>query len=269
MNFSHLLIKPGSAVDLAKYDPADKTGVPANKAERVAMLAVLSNEIDALQDRLYASQRHKVLVVLQGMDTAGKDGTIRHVFSAVDPLGVRAVSFRTPAGEELEHDYLWRVHRQTPRTGEIVIFNRSHYEDVLIVRVHHRIDAAECTRRLQQIYEFEHMLADNGTRIVKFFLNISRDEQRRRLQERLDNPDKQWKFNPGDLEERKYWKDYQTAYADAMHATSTSWAPWYVIPADSKSTRNLIISTILRDMLAALKMKYPKPAQDFSHLRIE
>jgi PPK2 family polyphosphate:nucleotide phosphotransferase len=269
MNFSKLRIPPDSTVDLSKYDPADKAGAPGNKAERLAQLAKISAEIDALQDRLYAGQQHKVLVVLQGMDTSGKDGTIRHVFSAVDPLGVRAVSFRAPVGEELAHDYLWRVHRQVPQKGEIAIFNRSHYEDVLVVRVHRWIDAGECAKRMRQIGEFERMLADTGTHIVKFFLNISKDEQRRRLQERIDQPDKQWKFNPGDLEERKYWKDYMAAYADALGATSTDFAPWYVIPSDSKSTRNLLISTILRDLLTDLKMTYPKAAQDYSNVVVE
>ena len=269
MNYSKLLIKPDSKVDLADHDPGDKSDVPARKSERLARLAELSAEIDALQDLLYAGQQHQVLVVLQGMDTSGKDGTIRQVFGAVDPLGVRAVGFRAPAGEELAHDYLWRVHRQMPCKGEIVIFNRSHYEDVLIVRVQRWIDATECTRRLRQIYEFERMLAENGTRIVKFFLHLSKDEQRRRLQERVDEPQKRWKFNPGDLEARKHWQDYMAAYTDALRATSTPWAPWYVVPADSKSTRNLLISTILRDLLAALKMKYPQPPQDYSHLVIE
>jgi len=269
MNHSKFRIKPGAKVDLAKRDPADKSAVPGNKAERLTKLAELSNRIDALQDLLYAEKKQKVLVVLQGMDTAGKDGTIRHVFNSVDPLGVRAVSFRAPAGEELEHDFLWRVHRQVPRLGEVAIFNRSHYEDVLIVRVHEWIDMDECKRRYQHINDFERMLAENGMTILKFFLHISRDEQKRRLQERIDDPDKHWKFNPGDLRERKLWDDYMKAYEDALEATSTDCANWYVVPSDSKSTRNLIISSILIEQLEALKMKYPKPAEDYSGIVVE
>lgn len=269
MDLKKLLIKPDSTVDLADYDPKDRAGAPADKAERLTRLALISAEIDVLQDCLFAGQQHKLLIVLQGMDTSGKDGTIRSVFQAVDPLGVRAVNFRAPAGEELGYDYLWRIHRQVPRTGEIVIFNRSHYEDVLVVRVHRRIDADACTQRLREICDFERMLADNGTHLVKFFLHISKDEQRQRLQARLDEPDKRWKFNPGDLEERKHWEDYMAAYADALGATSKPWAPWYVIPSDSKSTRNLLISSILRERLADLKMSYPQPAQDYSGWVVE
>jgi PPK2 family polyphosphate:nucleotide phosphotransferase len=264
MNYNKFRIKPGTQVNLAKRDPADKSAVPAGKAERLAWLAELAPRIDVLQDLLYAERRHKVLVVLQGMDTAGKDGTIRHVFSAVDPLGVRAVSFRAPVGEELEHDFLWRVHRQVPRLGEIVIFNRSHYEDVLIVRVHKWIAMDECKRRYEYINGFERTLAENGMTILKFFLHISQDEQRQRLQERIDAPNKHWKFNPGDLQERKHWDEYMQAYEDALEATSTDCAPWYIVPSDSKSTRNLIVSSILIEHLEALKMQYPRPAEDYT-----
>lgn len=269
MNFSKFRIKPGSKVGLAKRDPADKSGVPSAKAERLAKLTEMAPRIDALQDVLYAQRKHKVLIALQGMDTSGKDGTIRHVFSEVDPLGVRAIGFKAPVGEELEHDFLWRVHRQVPRVGEIVIFNRSHYEDVLIVRVHKWIDMAECKRRYEDIRGFERILAENGMTILKFFLHISKDEQRRRLQERIDDPDKHWKFNPGDLEERKRWDDYMEAYEDALEATSTDYAPWYVVPSDSKSSRNLIVSSILIDELEALKMKYPQPEQDYTGIVVK
>jgi PPK2 family polyphosphate:nucleotide phosphotransferase len=269
MNHSKFRIKPGSKADLAKRDPADKSAVPSGKAERVAKLAEVAPRINVLQDLLYAEHKHKVLIVMQGMDTAGKDGTIRHVFSAVDPLGVRAISFRAPVGEELEHDFLWRIHRQVPRSGEMVIFNRSHYEDVLIVRVHKWIDMDECKRRYQHIGGFERSLAENGMTILKFFLHISKDEQKRRLQERIDDPDKHWKFNPGDLKERLYWDEYMRAYEDTIEATSTEWAPWYIVPADSKSTRNLIISSILIEHLEALKMKYPQPKEDYAGLKVE
>ncbi len=269
MNLSKFLVKPGSRADLAERDPGDKSGVPAKKEDRLRLLSQLAENLDELQDLLYAERRHKLLVVLQGMDTAGKDGTIRHVFGAVDPLGVRAISFRAPVGEELDHDYLWRVHRQVPGKGEIVIFNRSHYEDVLIVRVRSWIDMAECKRRYQQIGEFERMLAETGTTILKFFLFISKEEQRARLQQRIDDPTKRWKFNPGDLAERKRWDDYMDAYEDAVEATSTSWAPWYIVPSDSKSTRNLIVSSVLIDTLQGLGMKYPTPTEKLEGIVVE
>jgi PPK2 family polyphosphate:nucleotide phosphotransferase len=269
MDLPKLLVKPGTRVDLSKRDPGAKNGVPAAKAERMQQLADLATRVDALQDLLYAQNQHKLLVVLQGMDTSGKDGTIRHVFGEVDPLGVRAISFRAPVGEELEHDFLWRVHRQTPRRGEMVIFNRSHYEDVLVTRVHEWIDLDECRRRYEHINAFERVLADNGTSILKFFLHISKDEQKRRLQARIDDPAKRWKFNPRDLEERKLWDRYMHAYEDALSATSTGRAPWYVVPSDSKSTRNLIVSSILVRTLEAMKMDYPQPAQDVSGIVVE
>jgi PPK2 family polyphosphate:nucleotide phosphotransferase len=264
MNFNRFRVKPGARVDLAKRDPADKTGVPADKDDRLRRLAELAQRVDALQDLLYAERKHKILIVLQGMDTSGKDGTIRHVFSEVDPLGVRAVSFRAPVGEELEHAYLWRIHRQTPGRGEMVIFNRSHYEDVLVPRLDANIDLAECKRRYRQINDFERMLGENGTTLLKFFLHISKAEQRTRLQERIDKPEKRWKFNPRDLKERARWDDYMKAYEDAIEATSTDWASWYVVPSDSKSTRNLIVSSILVETLEQLKMAYPQPAEDYS-----
>jgi PPK2 family polyphosphate:nucleotide phosphotransferase len=269
MDLQKFRVKPGTRVDLSKRDPAARDGVPAAKEQRTQLLAELAPKVDALQDRLYAQNRHKLLVVLQGMDTAGKDGTIRHVFGEVDPLGVRAVGFRAPVGEELEHDFLWRVHRQVPRRGEIVIFNRSHYEDVLVTRVHKWIDLDECKRRYAHINGFERTLAENGMTILKFFLHISKDEQKGRLQARIDDPDKRWKFNPRDLEERKLWDQYMHAYEDALSATSTEHAPWYIVPSNSKSTRNVIVSCVLIQVLEALRMQYPQPAGDFSKLVVE
>ncbi len=259
MNNSKYRIDPGAKVNLKDWNAGDKSAIPGTKEGGAVLLAQMSKEIDRLQDLLFAQGKHSVLMVLQGMDTSGKDGVIRHVFSEVDPLGVRAVSFKAPTSTELAHDYLWRVHREMPAKGEIVVFNRSHYEDVLIVRVHKWITEEVCKQRYRQINEFERALKDNGTLILKFFLHISKDEQKKRLQERLDNPEKQWKFNPKDLEERKLWSGYMGAYEDALRATSTEWASWYIVPADSKTNRSIIISSILKDALSDLKMSYPKP----------
>jgi PPK2 family polyphosphate:nucleotide phosphotransferase len=269
MDLLKFRVKPGSRVELSKWDPAARDGVPSDKDERVALLGQLAPRLNALQDVLYAQNQHKVLVVLQGMDTSGKDGTIRHVFSNVDPLGVRAVGFRAPVGEELEHDFLWRIHRQVPRSGEMVIFNRSHYEDVLITRVHQWIDLEECRRRYGHIRNFERLLVESGATVLKFFLHISKEEQRQRLQARIDDADKRWKFNPRDLEERKRWDDYMQAYEAALSETSTEHAPWYIVPADSKSTRNVIVSSVLIHTLEALKISYPQPERDVSGIVVE
>ncbi|KAE9525505.1 PPK2 family polyphosphate kinase [Testudinibacter aquarius] len=235
-----------------------KKDIAENKDERNTILRELAPELDHLQDLLYAEHQRKVLIVLQGMDTSGKDGTIRAVFQSVDPLAVRTAYFKAPTENELDRDYLWRVHNVVPRRGEIVIFNRSHYEDVLVTKVKGWIDDDEEQRRLRQINEFERLLSETGTVIVKFFLHISKDEQKERLQERLDNPDKNWKFNLGDLDDRKLWGDFQKQYEKVINATSTDYAPWYVIPADSKSGRNVIIMQILLDTLRAMQMQYPK-----------
>jgi PPK2 family polyphosphate:nucleotide phosphotransferase len=244
---------------LKNWDPEDQRGVPASRQERVERIDELSAELDKLQDLVYAAGEQGVLIVLQGIDTAGKDGTIRHVFKTIDPLGVRAVPFKAPTPEELAHDFLWRVHQKVPGKGEMVIFNRSHYEDVLVPPVHGWINASQTKQRYARIVEFERLLSDNGTLVLKFFLHISKDEQRKRLQERIDVPEKRWKFNPTDLEERVLWKEYMKAYEAALEATSTAWAPWYVIPADSKTTRDLIVSQVLVEQLRALKLSYPKP----------
>ena len=269
MNFSRYRVKPGSHVRLKNWDPADKRGVPSDKQERVTLLTKLSEDINRLQDLLYAAHEKGVLIVLQGLDTAGKDGTIRHVFKAVDPLGVRAVAFKVPTEQELAHDFLWRVHQQVPGKGEMVIFNRSHYEDVLVPPVHGWITVSETRRRYQRIVEFEQLLSNNGTLVLKFFLYISKEEQRQRLQERIDVPEKRWKFNPTDLEERTLWKRYQKAYESLLEGTSTDHAPWYVIPADSKTTRDLIISQILIEQLRALKLSYPQPKVKLEAIVVE
>lgn len=251
-------LKSGAHLALDKLPTRDHFGMP-HKAEREAATQALAREIGTLQQLLYATQQHRLLVILQGMDTSGKDGTIRSVFSGVAPLGVRAINFRAPSEEERARDYLWRVHQQVPRTGEIVLFNRSHYEDVLVVRVRGLIDRKECLRRYHHIREFERMLVETGTTVVKLFLHISKEEQRERLQARADNPAKQWKLLPSDLEARRQWSDYLEAYEDVLRETSTPQAPWHVIPADSKSTRNFIVATLLRDTLAALPMALPEP----------
>jgi PPK2 family polyphosphate:nucleotide phosphotransferase len=269
MNFSKYRIKPGSKVDLKKWDPDDRSASPGGKKEDHRRLTELAVRLNELQDILYAERRHAVLVVLQGMDTSGKDGTIRHVFSEVDPLGVQAVRFKAPTEEELAHDFLWRVHPHAPGKGEVVIFNRSHYEDVLVVRVHKLITATECKRRYAEINHFERLLADTATVILKFYLHISKDEQRRRLQERLDDPNKQWKFSRADLAERKLWSQYMRAYADALEATSTDQAPWYVVPANSKTNRNLFISSVLLDTLEGLKMRYPRPRENLDGIVLD
>lgn len=242
---------------LEDYDPRDKSERTGSKEKNAEDLNTLAIEINAQQNILYAEGKRKVLLILQGMDASGKDGTIRHVFSECNPQGIRLASFKTPTGEELAHDYLWRIHQQVPKAGELVIFNRSHYEDVLIVKVHDWIDDAECQRRYAHINDFERMLTETGTTIIKCFLHISKDEQKKRMQQRLQDPAKSWKFSHNDLEERKLWSNYMEAYALAIKATSTDHAPWYIIPADSKTNRNLLISRLLLATLKNMKLTFP------------
>ena len=267
-NLDQYHVNPKSKFLLKSIKPEDKSERTGDKAQDAKMLEKLATEINALQDILYAQSKHKILLILQGMDASGKDGTVRHVFSECDPLGIRLASFKAPTPEELAHDYLWRVHSQVPQKGEIVIFNRSHYEDVLIVKVHDWIDDAECKRRYAQINEFERMLTETGTVIIKCFLHISKAEQKLRLQERLDDPTKTWKFNPNDLKERDLWSKYMVAYENAMSATSTKYAPWYVVPADSKINRNLIISKLLLNALKGLKLSYPPVPAEYKTIKI-
>ena len=230
--------------------------------------ANLVAHIAQLQEMLYAQRQRKLLVVLQGMDTSGKDGTIRALFSQINPMGLRGVTFKAPSIDELAHDFLWRVHSQVPAIGEITIFNRSHYEDVLITIVQDMIDEKECKRRYAHIRDFERMLAETGTVIVKIFLHISKDEQRKRLQERLDDPEKQWKFDDGDILQRKKWDQYQRAYENAIMATDADHAPWYVIPADSKTHRNLLVSTLLLEVMQGLKLSFPVTDPRLTKLKI-
>lgn len=236
-------------------------------ADRAATL-ILTQRIAELQNVFFAARARKMIVVLQGMDTSGKDGTVKGVFGAIDPLGIRSVAFKAPTTVEREHDFLWRVHAQVPAQGEIVIFNRSHYEDVLITHVHGWIDDAECKRRYAHICDFERMLAETGTVTMKFFLHISKDEQKRRFEERVVDPDKHWKFDPNDLEERKFWTHYQDAYSKAIAETDADHAPWYVIPADSKTHRNLAIASIVAETLEGMKLAYPDPHPEYSAIKI-
>jgi PPK2 family polyphosphate:nucleotide phosphotransferase len=255
-------LDPGRKVNLQDFDPASTSGFNGNKKAGVAAVQALVQELDALQELLYAEHRHRVLIVLQAMDTGGKDGTIRRVFEGVNPQGVRVAGFKVPTPSEMDHDYLWRIHQQTPGKGEIVIFNRSHYEDVLTVRVHALIPESAWKARYQQINDFERILAEEGTLILKFFLHISLDEQKQRLKDRLNDETKQWKYNPGDLQERALWKQYQQAYEDVLHLTNTAYAPWYVVPSDHKWFRDLVVATAIVEGLQALKMQYPKPSFD-------
>jgi len=250
-------VSPGTDIDLAEWSTNDNGGLAKREGRRAT--SSLNAELESLQELLWAEHKHKVLVVIQATDSGGKDGTIRHVFDGVNPQGVKVASFKKPSSLELSHDYLWRVHAKTPANGEMVLFNRSHYEDVLVVRVHDLVPPDRWQRRYEHIRNFEQMLADEGTTIVKFFLHISKDEQRERLQARLDEPHKNWKFSMGDLAERERWDDYQDAFAEMLAQTSTEAAPWYVVPADRKWYRNLLVSKVMVDTLQGLEMQFPPP----------
>ena len=263
------MVKPGDKVKLSEWKPDDTGEFKGGKKEGLAELEKLNGKLEPLQELLYAEHKHKLLVVLQAMDTGGKDGVIRRVFDGVNPSGVRVVSFKAPSADELDHDYLWRVHKNVPGKGEMVVFNRSHYEDVLVVRVHNLVPPEVWSKRFDQVNAFEKMLAENGTTILKFFLHIDLDEQKERLQARLDDPTKRWKFRLGDLAERKRWSEYTQAYEDVLSKTSTKHAPWYIVPANRKWFRDLLISTVLVETLEGLKMKYPEPEENLDGVMIE
>lgn len=262
-------VEPGSEIHLSDWDPSDTAGFDGGKEEGRRYLSGLNQQLESLQELLYAENKHKVLIVLQGMDTSGKDGVIRHVFEGVNPQGVRVASFKVPTPLELAHDYLWRVHQQTPGKGEMVIYNRSHYEDVLVVRVHSLVPEEVWSRRYDQINAFERLLAEEGTIILKFFLHISKEEQKARLQARLDDETKHWKFSLGDLKERALWPEYQKAYEDVLSKTSSEYAPWYIVPSDRKWFRNLVVGSALVERLKELQMSYPAPKDDLSQVVIE
>ncbi len=261
-----LRVPPNTKVHLADFDPAYDGDWDRDAAE-----AQLDKNVDRLQDLqnvLYAENKHAVLIVLQAMDAGGKDGTIRHVMGKLNPQGVKVASFKVPTRKELAHDFMWRIHQQTPGRGEIMVFNRSHYEDVLVVRVHNIVPPEVWGARYDHINAFERLLIDSRVTIRKFFLHISKEEQRERFEKRLENPRKNWKFSRGDLKERKLWEDYQRAYEAVLSRCSTDQAPWYVIPADKKWYRNLIISQILVETLEALDMHYPPGEPDLDQVVI-
>jgi PPK2 family polyphosphate:nucleotide phosphotransferase len=261
------LVKPHSKVRLDKISSSD-TGNFKSEEGAKAVLAKHRTQLADLQEVFYASQAKALLVVLQGMDTAGKDGTIRHIFSGINPQGCDVAAFKVPTPLEARHDFLWRVHAQVPPRGMIGIFNRSHYEDVLSPRVHKLINRDIADRRLEDINEFESFLVDNDVLILKFYLHISRDEQTRRLQARIETPKKHWKLSDADIHERQFWPQYMAAYNDILSATSRKHAPWFVIPSDNKWYRNVAISAIIVDLIQSLKLKYPQPTIDASAIKL-
>ncbi|MCP5025983.1 MAG: polyphosphate kinase 2 family protein [Actinomycetia bacterium] len=269
MDVERYRVVPDSAVDLGHWPPDGHDLVPGGKDDGEELHDEYNDRLEQLQELFFADNRHRLLVIIQAIDTGGKDGTIRHVFDKTNPAGVRVAPFKKPSDEELAHDYLWRVHAEVPQDGEIVVFNRSHYEDVLVVRVHDLVPEERWRKRYGHINDFERMLVDEGTHIVKFFLNISKDEQRERLQDRVDRPDKRWKFNKGDLAERERWDEYQSAYTEMLSRTSTDWAPWYVIPADRKWYRNVLVGHILVTKLESLGLSWPQPEEGIKGVVVE
>jgi len=262
-----LRVEPGSRVRLAGLDAGDTHG--RSKAKAAAELQAGLDRLTELQDRLWAEAKHPILIVLQGIDAAGKDGTVRHVMTAFNPMGCQVTSWKAPTAVELAHDYLWRIHQRTPGKGEISIFNRSHYEDVLIVRVHDLVPKERWSKRYDQINAFERLLVDEGTTILKFFLYIDPDEQKQRFQARLDDPAKHWKFRLGDLEERKLWDSYIAAFEEMLERCSTDGAPWYLIPSNKKWFRNLAVADIVGDALDALNPTYPESPDDLTGVVVQ
>jgi PPK2 family polyphosphate:nucleotide phosphotransferase len=268
MNFTkRFMVTAGKKACVALHDLDDAAGL-TDKQAAAEQLSRNIERLAQLQYRFYAENRRSLLIVLQAMDGAGKDGTIRHVMSGLNPQSCHVTSFKAPSTAERAHDFLWRIHRAVPATGEIGIFNRSHYEDVLVVRVHDLVPQSVWSQRYEQINAFERHLADNGTTILKFFLHISKDEQRQRLEDRLRDPDKNWKVNPADAEERRYWDDYMEAYEEVFRRCSAKSAPWFIIPANKKWFRNLAVSSILVEALERLDPQFPKPSADLAKIKI-
>jgi PPK2 family polyphosphate:nucleotide phosphotransferase len=260
-------VQKGKKFSLLDFDPNDTKLWKSDKKDARKAMKDLREELINLQRLLYAEHKHKVLIVLQAMDGGGKDGTIRSIFKGVNPQGVRVANFKVPTPEEIGHDYLWRIHKKTPGSGEIVIFNRSHYEDVLVVRVHQLVSKDVWRKRYEHIRGFEKTLTDEGTTILKFFLHISKEEQKERFIERIEILEKQWKFNPKDIDERKLWNDYMRAYEDALTKTSTARAPWFIIPANRNWYRDYVIIKIITEALKKLKMAYPKPVENIKQYK--
>ena len=264
MNFAkRFLAKPGRKVRLSDWDPGC-TEEWKDKEAAGARLSKVVGQLAELQYKLYADNRFALLIVLQAMDAGGKDGLIRRVMSSLNPQGCRVTSFKAPTSTELEHDYLWRIHEAVPPRGEIGVFNRSHYEDVLIVRVHDLVDKPVWKKRFDQINDFERMLSENRVHVLKFFLHISKDEQKSRFLKRLKDPSRNWKFSPDDVEERKYWNRYMEAYEEALARCSKPWAPWFIIPSDHKWFRDLAVAEIMLGALKGMKLRFPEPADDLS-----
>jgi PPK2 family polyphosphate:nucleotide phosphotransferase len=262
-------IRPKQKVRLDEWKAGDTSGFDGNEQDALEVSKKLTKKLEQLQGMLYAEHKHKVLIVLQAMDTGGKDGTIRRVFEGVNPQTVRVARFGVPTPNELDHDFLWRVHDQVPGKGEMVIFNRSHYEGVLVERVHKLVPEEVWKSRYQQINQFERTLCEDGMTILKFYLHIDKDEQKKRLQDRLDDPTKRWKFSIHDLPERELWPEYMKAYEDVLEKTSTTWAPWYLVPANNNWFRDVIISTVIVKTLEKLDMHYPPVAKDLKSVVIK
>lgn len=256
------MLRPGAKVRPEDWDPGAKSGFEHKKEDGLKELQALCKKLETLQELLYAEHKHSLLIVLQGMDASGKDGTIRRVFEGVDPQGVKVAKFGPPTPEELDHDFLWRVHQKVPGRGEIVIFNRSHYEGVLVERVHRLVQKSTWKARYNQINDFERLLYEEGTTILKFYLHIDADEQKRRLQERLDDTTKNWKFSVKDLPERGLWSEYMKAYRDALEKTSTEAAPWYIVPSNHAWFRDLVVCTEIVGALEGMHMRYPRLPKD-------
>ena len=259
-------VAPDAKLRLTDATAAASKDAPS-KSDALENVERLGARIDELQDALYAEGRRALLIVLQGRDTSGKDGTVRKVFGPLDPLGITITSFKVPTPVELAHDFLWRVHQAVPPKGTIGVFNRSHYEDVLVVRVHGLVPEPVWRARYEQINQFERILTENGVTILKFFLHISRHEQRERLLARLEDPTKYWKFSPGDLKERERWDEYTSAYEEALSRTSTAAAPWYVVPADKKYLRDLLVAQVVADTLERMDPRYPGPPEGLEEFR--
>lgn len=265
---SKLMVAEGKKINLQKLDPDCDFGINEKKAEYV-LKQNLKKRMSDLQYRLYAEREKALLIVFQGIDTSGKDSTIRHVISAFNPQSCTVKAFKEPTAEDLSHDFLWRIHKRAPAKGEIVVFNRSHYEDIIQPRVHETIHKSIWSQRYEHINAFERCLSDNSTKIIKFFLHISREEQRKRLQERMTDPSKQWKVSEEDIKDRKFWNSYAAAYQDIINKCSTLSAPWYIIPANKKWIRNLAVGLVITDALEKMKPKFPKPATNLSKIVID